>query len=261
MLRPEKLLRIAKLAKSCGIGIEYIETNSSWFKDHKSACSLLSSFMDAGVMTMLTSISPFHNEYIPFAKVKGVIEACSDVGMGVFPWIAEFAEDIAQFDSSTTHSLEEYNEHFGEDYKGNLISRYSLTMKGRPLDTFREKLPEIDTETILKSSQGGCRNLENTSHFHIDLFGNYIPGLCTGLAIDINDLGKVIAEEEYPVIHNLFTKGINGLLEYACQNYDFKPKEKYISKCDICCDIRKFLVKDCELRTKELQPSEFYMEN
>jgi hypothetical protein len=258
LLRPAKLLEIAKLAKNCGIGIEYIETNSSWYKDHESACSMISGFMDAGVHTLLTSISPFHNEYIPFAKVKGVITACSEVGMGVFPWIAEFAEDIAHFDTSKTHSLREYDKYFGEGYSEELIRRYSLTMKGRPLDTFRGKLPESDTQNVLEGAQEGCGNLENTSHFHIDLYGNYIPGLCTGLSIDSNDLGGELSDEEYPILNILYEKGINGLFEYACKNYNFKPREKYISKCDICCDIRSFLVKDCEIRTKELQPIEFY---
>ncbi len=45
--------------------IEYVETNSSWFKDEHSAVALLRKLMEYGLRTLLISMSPFHNEY-PF---------------------------------------------------------------------------------------------------------------------------------------------------------------------------------------------------
>ena len=156
-LHPEKLLTILETSKTCGISVEYIETNSSWYKNHQQACELLKQVMTAGVGTILTSISPFHNEYIPFAKVKGVIAACRNTGMGVFPWIADFADDIDAFDDETPHSLAEYRDKYGEEYVRNLIYRYSLTMRGRTLKTFHDMLPQHSLSAILADASGGLQ--------------------------------------------------------------------------------------------------------
>jgi len=40
--------------------------------------------IEAGVGTLLVSISPFHNAHVPYARVMGVIEACRRTGMQVF---------------------------------------------------------------------------------------------------------------------------------------------------------------------------------
>ena len=41
----------------------------------------------------------------------------------------------------------------------------------------------------------------------MDLFGNYIPGLCAGLAIRGEDLGTPLREQDYPVLQRLYTQG------------------------------------------------------
>jgi hypothetical protein len=51
-----------------------------------------------GLRTLLVAISPLHNEFIPFAKVTGVIAACRDVGIDVFPWVNDFVKDLIKFD-------------------------------------------------------------------------------------------------------------------------------------------------------------------
>ena len=55
--------------------IDYVETNSSWYRDPDTAIELLDRLKRKGLHTLLISMSPFHNEYIPFAKVKGVMVA------------------------------------------------------------------------------------------------------------------------------------------------------------------------------------------
>jgi hypothetical protein len=36
----------------------------------------------------------FHNEFIPLARVKGVIEAACQAGLEIFPWISAFISDF-----------------------------------------------------------------------------------------------------------------------------------------------------------------------
>ena len=259
-LRIERLKSIVKLVKSYNIYLEYIETNSSWFKDFESTCKILEEFYSIGLRTLLVSISPFHNEYIPFCKVQGVIRAAQSVGIEIFPWKQEFISDILKLDPNTTHSLDEFKSIFGDRYLSYIESNYWIIPGGRALKTFRPFHNLMSLEELLENNRYGCYELENVSHFHVDLYGNYIPGLCAGLAIKVEDLSKPIDPKKYPIVSVLYDKGINGLYDLA-QTYSFKPKkEGYWTKCELCNEIRSFLFNK-KLGFLELAPSGYYKYN
>jgi hypothetical protein len=78
---------------------------------------------------------------------------------------------------------------------------------------------------------------------YIDLFGNYIPGLCSGLAIASEDLGKPLSDDTCPLLTTLYHHGIRGLVKMAEDLVGFSPqKDLYIDKCDLCTEVRTFLV-------------------
>lgn len=260
LLKPDKLGELLALARQFEINVGYVETNSSWFRDEDSAVSMLKQLKKQGLRTLLVSISPFHNEFIPFAKVKGVLEACRKAGVGIFPWTADFIGDLSEFDPASTHSLEEYSERFGRGYMQRLLGRYWIHMGGRALDLFRPMLESKSCRQILEDNPGGCTHeLSDTSHFHIDLFGNYIPGLCSGLSIQFNDLGQPLAADKYPCLSLLFHSGINGLFNYARDSFSFNPLQSaYLNKCDLCTEIRSFLVTQRGVRSADLNPVSFY---
>jgi hypothetical protein len=53
--------------------------------------------------------------------------------------------------------------------------------------------------------------------------------------------------------------GICGLLDFASREYGFEPaKNGYINKCDLCTEIRFFLVAKGFDHSQELGPGEFY---
>jgi MoaA/NifB/PqqE/SkfB family radical SAM enzyme len=135
LLRPDSLADVLKIAADLGVAVEYVETNSSWFKDRESAVALLTNLSTRGLNTLLVSISPFHNEHIPFFKVEGVIEAARQAGIGIFPWVTEFVSDLSQFDSGQTHSLAEFSDVFGRDYLLRVLERYWIHKGGRALET------------------------------------------------------------------------------------------------------------------------------
>ena len=172
--------------------VGYVETNSSWYKDERSACRLLERLKSKGLNTLLIFISPFHLESIPFSKAENVMAACSKTGIQIFPW----------------------------------------------MDTFRPVHDKKSIENILNENKNACSgHLLDTSHFHIDLYGNYIPGLCSGISLEMNALGNSLTIDRYPVIGTLLEKGITGLHETDV-DAGFKPsRESYISKCDICTDM------------------------
>lgn len=256
-LKPDHLLDAVKAVMSKGVGIDYIETNSSWFKSMDSAVSLLSELRQEGVGTLLISISPFHNEYIPFSKVRGVMEACQKTGISIFPWVTDFIQDLSHFDESTVHSLNEYEKAFGKDYLQTIPSRYWIHYGGRSLKTFAPLFQEHSTEEILNTSRG-CQELTDVSHFHIDLYGNYVPGLCSGLSINAEDLGKSLSVKDYPILNALFKGGVRQLYETMVKDTGFKPDPQYVSKCHLCFHMRKHM-SDRNAENHELQPEEFYV--
>ncbi|RLB12091.1 MAG: radical SAM protein [Deltaproteobacteria bacterium] len=257
-LNPDGLKMVLETAESVGVRIEYVETNSSWFKDRGSACRILLSLKEKGLSTLLVSMSPFHNEHIPFWKVKGVMEACHVAGIGVFPWIREFYDEITGLGDETTHTLPEYEDRYGPDYMRRLPSRYWIHFGGRAVKTFVNVFGTRPLEEILSDGRRGCTELLDVSHFHFDLFGNYIPGLCAGLAIDGNDLGQPLSRQEYPILYTLFERGVAGLYELATEQYGFKAASGYMSKCHLCLEIRRYLALSVNIDSMELRPLPFY---
>jgi hypothetical protein len=256
-LNLEGLLRVVTIAREAGVRIEYVETNSSWYRDPESAAILLREIKDRGLGALLISISPFHNEHIPFQQVKGVIAACRVTGLATFPWVSGFYKDLEAFDPRTPHRLEEYEARFGADYLKKIPARYWIHFGGRAVKTFAGVLPTFESGAILNRDRRGCRELQDVSHFHLDLFGHYIPGLCAGLAIQGDDLGSPLNPEKYPLLTQLHESGINGLWAVG-QEHGFQAAGAYLSKCHLCQDIRRYLVMDRELDFAELAPRGFY---
>ncbi len=256
-LNPGGLLKVLTIARETGVRVDYVETNSSWFKDSKEATDLLGELKDQGLTTLLVSISPFHNEHIPFQKVRGVIAACRATGLAAFPWVSDFYKEIDAFDPRLPHRLEEYQVRFGVDYLRKIPSRYWIHFGGRAAGTFAKLFETREAAAILAREHRGCRELEDVSHFHLDLFGHYIPGLCAGLAIRREDLGQPLNEAQYPLLTRLYKSGINDLWTLA-RGEGFEPAGAYMSKCHLCQDIRRYLVLDRQLPFPELAPRGFY---
>jgi hypothetical protein len=261
MLRPETLGEVLEIGRRAGVSIDYVETNGSWFRDAEPAESLLAGLRRKGLHTLLVSISPFHNEHIPYSRTKGAMAACRRAGVRIFPWVADFARDLEGLDPARTHALAEFEDRYGGNYLRAVPGRYWIHLGGRALETFRPVLRVKPLAQILRENPGGCsRELGDTSHFHLDLFGNFIPGLCTGLAIDREDLGQGLAEEKYPLLTRLWAEGVRGLLEWAKADFGFAPSlPGYLGKCDLCTEIRQHLFRRNYSASKEIGPPGFYL--
>ncbi|MEJ2154496.1 MAG: radical SAM protein [Desulfobacteraceae bacterium] len=260
LLHPKKLRAVAAAARDAGVGIDYVETNSAWFVDADQARGLLEDLRAVGVDTLLVSISPFHNAFIPYAKVSGVIDACRRTDMSVFPWVNAFVKDLTRLDVNKTHALDEFTSAFGAGYLEHIPDRYWIHLGGRALATFGAVYPKQPVEEVLAQSPGSCaRALADTSHFHIDLYGQYIPGLCAGLAIAMDDLGDALPPGKYALLEQLAVTGTGGLYELAAERYGFRPRsDGYLNHCDLCTDIRGFLWRTEGVAFEELAPDGFY---
>ena len=257
-LAPDKLLKILESAKNNDIDIEYVETNASWFVNEERTVSLLQELKQQGVYTLLISIDPFHNEFIPFSKVKGLIDSCRKVNMRVFPWMLEFWDELDRFDDTKTHSLDEYRNFFGEEYLFDLPKRYGLNLKGRAFNTFNGLVKKEKTDRIIKISRS-CGLLSGVYHFHVDLYGNFIPQSCPGFSVKLKELVNGADPDKYKVLNSVESGGVGAQAELAVREFGYVLKDEYAGKCDLCYDIRKFLVVGSGLRLPDLEPAGHYL--
>jgi len=86
------------------------------------------------------------------------------------------------------------------------------------------------------------------------------PG-CTGMGVLLEDMGKELDPASYPVLSRLFARGLAGLLPYARElGYRLDP-EGYMSKCELCFDIRKFLITTDRQGHPDLSPERLYSQD
>jgi len=260
LLRPGRLERVLATVREEGVGVDYVETNASWYRGEDEARRILAGLRRAGLRTLLVSMSPFHNEHIPFSRVKGVLAACRAEGVGVFPWIQGFYGEIDRFDDRTTHSLEAYEDCYGPGYLAGIPARYWVHPGGRALSTFSRVWETHPADGILAGCDGGCAELLDTSHFHVDLYGRYIPGLCSGLAVRAEDLGSELDGDRYPLVARLLRDGVAGLAAWARERHGIAPAGRYLNRCHLCHDIRARLVRSEGASYEELHPASFYDE-
>jgi len=255
-LDPEGLAYTLEAASLEGVPIEYVETNSSWFRSAEEATELLYDLKKLGLTTLLISISPFHNQYIPLRKPREVMEACRSTGVRIFPWIMDFWADIEVFEANKPHSLASYKERFGLGYLRQLPQRYWIHLGGRAVGLYAGLYDPVPLRRILDQS-GPCRELSDTSHFHIDLYGAYIPGLCAGLAFNQRFLGDTAPSDLYPILTMLYSSGVGELYRWAVEETGYEPKPAYLNKCHLCLDIRRALFSR-GWRSADIRPEGFY---
>lgn len=258
-LSPDALMDTLRAAKAVGMGIEYVETNASWFSRTEKAERLLKEIRRAGVTCLLVSISPFHNEYIPFKKTRTLMDQCRREGISVFPWVNGFVEDLTALGEDKTHPFTEFETVFGKDYLSKIPAKYWVHPGGRALYTFAP-IAKLRRPEKLPGFSAPCRELYDTSHFHVDLYSRYIPGLCSGFGVKTEDLTSSLQKEKYPILTMLSSGGVSAFLEFAQNTYGFVPDSGYTSKCQLCSEIRMYLVLHTSEDFSELHPKEFYRE-
>jgi len=257
---PLGLAGVLAAAAETGMAIEYVETSGAWYADAAEARELLGELRSMGLTTLLVSISPMHNGFVSLDKMVGTLDAARAAGLAVFPWQEHFLEDLQAFDPETVHPFGEYLARFGPEYPAAILRRTWIHLGGRAFDLFAPVLGRRPVGEILAAASADClAELSDTRHFHMDLYGDYVPGLCSGLTFRVDDLGGELDPERYPILSTLAESGIRGFYDYASglEAYVARP-EGYINKCELCQDIRRHLTARGWFESTELAPPEFY---
>lgn len=238
-----------------GLRLDYVETNASWVRDEDQAEAVLERLAGAGLGCVLVSLSPFHAERVPPRRTLALIEAARRVlPGGAFVWIEPFLEDLRHAAPSERLDLDELLERRGDAYAVGLARRYGLVPAGRAGRYLHRHGQRIPWREATRAAD--CRRrLRDTSHFHVDLDGLYVPGLCAGIALPLEQVPGSVDLERFPLLGRLVGGGLGALVELAA-GLGFEPLPTYGSACDLCGHARTFLAGRGDY--PELGPAGFY---
>jgi hypothetical protein len=255
------LLDVIRLTLKMHIPVEYMETNASWCKNRAITQKKMNELKEAGLPSLLISISMFHNEFVPFLCTRNCVEVAREVfgNENVTLYLPHMYHMIAEMAGDGKHTIEEFCRHHAiKPDSFSLLKLYDIVPSGRAVRALRHCYQKRSVATF--NGQSCKDNLLSITHFHIDHEGNLFTGCCAGIvSATVEDLHPSISSETHPVFSILCTEGPFGLMETAGKEYGFKPRhEGYVSKCDLCLHVREHLSGTGKF--PELQPTYFYSE-
>jgi hypothetical protein len=246
---------VIRALSKAGIRLDYIETNAFWARN-PSCAEYLELLQKENVQALCISIDPFHAEYVPWAYPIELARACDKQGMGYFLWKQDFLRVLSRLDANTRHTRPEIESALSPEYVKKTASAYGISLGGRAVNIEQEYNKARPAESLLDNGSVGnnvsnepneskgfkepCKNLLSTGHFHVDLEAYFIPPGCTGLRLPLGELLTGI-EGSYPVFEALYSGGIAALFELASHHGFLPDKKGYVSKCNLCFHIRKYL--------------------
>jgi hypothetical protein len=254
----ELLLEAVGMAEELGVLSTFVETNCSWCGSDETTREKLQLLKQAGLRGILISVNPFYAEYVPFERTERCIRISGEVfGANVVVYQMAYYRRFKQLGIKDRMPLEDY---MALTKGERLAEQVELFLMGRATRQLREFYPAYPARTFFHES---CRPpfLRNW-HNHFDNYGNFMPGYCGGISLGHwSDLDTLVQDgidlDRHPVLRFLISEDMRGLLHFA-EDFGYQPsQEGYLSKCDLCLDLRRHLVSKKDFA--ELSPKEFYL--
>ena len=253
----ELLLQAVEIASELEIPSTFVETNCSWCGSDATTREKLARLKQAGLEGILISVNPFYAEYVPFERTERCIRISQEVfGANVVVYQLAYYHRFRQLGIKDRIPLEEYvrmtkNERLADEVELFLMGRAARQLRGfYPAHPARRFFHEPCRPSFLRNW-----------HNHFDNYGNLMPGYCGGVSLgqwwDLDTLeNNGIDLDHHPVLGFLIAEDVQGLLQFAQQLGYRESPEGYVSKCDLCLDLRSHLASQGDF--EELSPSQFY---
>jgi len=240
----DHLVEILKLGQRLDMSpVSWVETNCSWCTSDQIARDRLGTLKENGVGKLWLSTDPYHQEFVPFENVARAYR----IGVGVFGERGMTISRREYFDSPETWpDFESY----AKDSPPMLMGRAY-----RCLSQFLPRKPLREFEGVRCEDQISPHQMREV---HLNPDGTAMATNCSGVLIGDtirNSLKQIFTEmdwRENEILRRLADRGPLGLLDMAP---DFKPKETYASKCELCWEIRSAMAPQ---HPKTLHPPECY---
>jgi hypothetical protein len=248
------LVQATEMAEELHIPSTFVETNCFWCKDDNETREKLELLKKKGLKGILISVNPYYAEYVPFERTERCIRISSQVfGRNMAVYQMEYYYQFMNLGIRERISIDEFKS-LTEDE--NIASRVEMFLMGRATRKLRDLYTKYPANAFFRIT---CLpEFLRSWHNHFDNYGNFMPGFCGGLSLgswhDLDSLG--LDPEEYPVLTYLINDDMGGLFRFAQDHGYEELSEGYISRCDLCLDIRRHLSSKGDFR--ELKPEEFY---
>ncbi len=236
------LITLIKTLNKNRVMIDYIETNAFWASDSERAKQYIKTLLSLGIDTLCISTDPFHAEYVAPELPLKLYKLCANNGMGSFLWKESFVKVLSKLDMSKTHKRVDFEKVLSNSYVLDIAEYYGVNYGGRALNIEEEYFEKMPLDAVLSSSP--CRFSAN--HFHVDMYGKFIPPKCTGISIPLEDATTDISKGRYITLDALYESGVKGLYELA-KNKGFTAEKEYTSSCALCFHIRYWLASNFNL--------------
>jgi hypothetical protein len=255
----ELLCRAVRMARDLGIPSLFVETNCYWARTDRDTREKLENLKECGLVGIMISINPFYLEYVPFRRSERAIRIAREVfGQNVMVYQLEYLRLFEQLGSGDRLSIAEFLQ---LEEGRNFALRTEFFLNGRAPYAIEEfdLFPKFHAARFF--SVPCTPAFLRSWHNHFDNYGNFIPGYCGGLTLgDSRNLEALLAEgidmDAHPVLSYIIADNFEGLLGFAGELGYRERHSGYLSKCHLCADIRKFLIRVDDYA--ELQPREFY---
>ena len=263
LLKPDAAVLAVEKAAELGILLDYVETNAFWCWNDENTTAVFQRLKEAGLPAVMVSVSPFHLEFVPLDRMDRAITIGKKVfgPNRVYLFTNYYYEQFHELDRTHPIPFEDYVDAVGRERASlAFATEYSLIPNGRAATELKDLYEHHPASHFFG---GTCeRELASPHHIHIDLYGNYIAGLCAGISLgdgrDLDDLFSGIDLETRPFLRRVIRGGMETLYAWAAETFGYEEKkEGYIAKCHLCLDIRRHLVA-AGADAPELAPSAFY---
>ena len=240
MLYPERTISLFRKADELRIPTIQLITNGYWGKDPKKAEIHASELKKAGVTDVLVSVDAFHLPHIPLDGPRNAAKASAEASIKRVRWNIAVVEGIDaenEYDQKTREVAETLEPLDIE------LSFNKIFPHGRARENLKHFFPK-------QSLEGDCPEKEdalvNPSCISMDSAG--WAAMCWNMAMGNakeSPLSELITEyswESHPVTRTLVERGPFGLTGLP-ESLGFDLKEKYINKCHLCIELRRYMRK------------------
>ena len=253
----ELLLRAIEIAEELKIPSTFVETNSSWCANDEITRERLTQLKASGLRGILISVNPFYAEFVPFERTERCIEISGEVfGRNVMVYQLEYYHLFRRLGIKKKISEEDSLNIIQTEYHS---AHVEFFMMGRAVNRLRDSHPAYRAAAFFRQP---CRpEFLRSWHNHFDNYGNLLPGYCGGISLGSwSQIESLMEEgidlEEHPILSFLIAEDMEGLFNFA-RGLGYEESERgYVSRCDLCLDLRRYLVSRGDFR--ELAPRDFY---
>lgn len=238
-----RLAAIVRAARDAGLTpLEKVETNAFWATDDGLTRSRLELLAALGMEKLVVSTDVFHQEFVPIERVR----RCVEIGRAVLGprrvvvrrWGFLRSPVDVRCLSSTAR----------DDAFRHALLRHKERLTGRAARELARLLPCLPAETF--RGQSCAKEVLQSRHVHVDLYGNVFPGTCMGIVLGRAADGSTVADvwqslarswQQHPVVAAVVAGGSYELLQRARPFGYRELRSGYAGKCHLCAHVRQLL--------------------